>query len=108
MTKNFKPSVPFVIVSVAILWAAYHSIVQMRSYFHNDTIEHRLGLAWREKGSFDELDSIRGLVARNEALTTANPRTFFLAGNAQMRWVLNGMPENKQELRDTLTIAEHY
>ncbi len=108
MIKNFKISLPLSILVVAVLWAAYHSIVQMRSYWLNDTIDYRLGQAWGKQGSFDEFDSIRDLIRRNEALSRANPRTCSLAGNTYMRWVLNGMPESTEALQDALNSAEQY
>lgn len=108
MAINLKKYFPVLLLAALILWAAYHSIIPMRSYLLNNTIEYRLGLSWGKKGRFDEYDSIRELIASSESVTASNPETCLLAGNTALRWVVNGVPETDNELFGALYHAEQY
>jgi len=96
------------LVILALIIASYYSLQRTRTYLLNNAIEFKLKKAERTKNKFDEYPVVADLVKESLAISQSNPRTYLLAGNAELRRLANNTVDSPAEFQKILTKAETY
>ncbi len=91
-----------------LIWASYDSVQRMRIYLVNNDIEFKLQEAKTTKNKFAQYPVIARLLEKSFQISSSNPRTWLLAGNAELRRLANNTVNSSLEFQQVLSKAGAY